>query len=418
MPTDRRGALGGDRSRRGVLLKLGGGAAIVAGGATSLLSSDSFSLVDAGRDASLLTSDGGNATLGIEGYADAGTVPTFTNNGSSSMDITLDSVEDVEFDVGDDGSWELVPVTFTLGAGASVDVAIRDGGNTGTESDIDISATFTDGNIQATRTFAIPAAGNVKEIDPTVTATGNSGKYEFELENKGSATVTLTEIGVVKTTNASVTKVGGKNNDDIFNNVTAGTSIVNNVITVGGSREPLTTNVDLDPGPSNSIKFEFDRFRDSQNKNGDMDGDDVRIEVAFSDGSTATLDLCAGGTCSFASTPTPTPTPGGTMTPTPTPGPPTIDSLTVTKTGSQNRKFTIDSDGSDPDNNLDRVEIAAVRTGNNKTDYSNTLTVSGGSYSISDTTSKLANKKEYRIDVTVYDTNGNSDTQSVTKTTG
>jgi hypothetical protein len=94
-------------------------------------------------------------------------------------------------------------------------------------------------------------------------------------------------------------KVGGKNSDDIFINVNTGNSIVNNVITIGGSRVPLSTSVDLAPGPSNAIKFEFDRFRDSSNKNADMKNDDVKIDVAFSDGSSTTLDLCVNGSCSF-----------------------------------------------------------------------------------------------------------------------
>ena len=345
----------GESGRRGFLLKLGGGAALLAGGGAAFLPSGAFSLVNADRGASLLTSDDVNATLAIEGYADAGTVTTFTNNANSSMTITLDSTEDVDFDVGDDGSFALVPVTFTLAAGASIDVDIQDGGNAGNDSDIDISATFADGDIQATRNFVIPASSAVKEIEPSVTAAGNSGKYEFELENTGSATVTLTEIGVVQTTNANVTKVGGKNNDDIFRNVTSGNAIVNNVITVGGSRQPLTSAVNLDPGPSNAIKFEFDRFRDSQNKNGAMNGEDVRIEVAFSDGSTAVLDLCVGG-CSFSSPPgTPTPTPGGTPGGTPSNQAPTAD-FTVNRKGNSQNVDLDASPSSDPDGSISSYE--------------------------------------------------------------
>lgn len=259
-----------------------------------------FSNVTADRFVDLSATGDANAVLGIEGYADAGITPTFSNNSKASMDVTLDSNEDVEFDVGDNDSWELVPVTFGLSAGGSIDVALRDGGNAGTDSDIEITATNLDGfSFEGTRNFKIPASSTVKEIEPTVTATGNSGKYEFELENKGSATVTLTEIGVVETSNSGAVKVGGKNNDDIFINVNTGSSIVNNVITIGGSRVPLSTNVDLAPGSSNAIKFEFDRFRDSSDNNADMKNDDVKIDVAFSDGSSTTLDLCVNGDCSF-----------------------------------------------------------------------------------------------------------------------
>lgn len=285
-------------SRRKAILALG---AAATGGA--LMRTGAFSNVTANRFVDLSSTGDADGVLGIEGYADAGITPTFTNNSGAAMDITLDpldSTEDVEFDVGNNGSWELDPVTFTLSAGASIDVALRDGGNAGTNSDIDITATNLDGfSFEGTRNFKIPAASTVKEIEPTVTATGNSGKYKFELENKGSATVTLTEIGVVETSNSSAKTVGGKNNDDILTNIDTGSSIVNNVITIGGSRVPLTTNVDLAPGADNAIKFGFDRFRDGRNKLADMKNDDVKIDVAFSDGSSTTLDLCVNGSCSF-----------------------------------------------------------------------------------------------------------------------
>jgi hypothetical protein len=287
----------GTSGRRGFLLKLGGGIAVLAGSGAVLIPSESFNLGVVSRDAPFLTADDANATLGIEGYDDGGTVSTFTNNTNSSMDVTLDATEDVEFDLGDDGSWQLVPVTFPLAVGASIDVAVRDGGNAGTDSDIDITANFTEGKIRATRTFAISAASSVTSIDSTVAAAGNSGKYEFQLENTGNSTVTLAEIGVVETTNDNATTVGGKNPDSILENLDTGSSVVNNVLTIGGSREPLTTDVDLDPG--SPVSLEFDRFRDGNNKNAAMKGEDVRIDVAFSDGSSRVLDLCVNGNCDF-----------------------------------------------------------------------------------------------------------------------
>lgn len=287
----------GTSGRRGFLLKLGGGIALLAGAGAALIPSESFSLGVVSRDAPFLSADDANATLGIEGYDDAGTVPTFTNNTDSSMDVTLDATEDVEFDVGDDDTWQPVPVTFALVAGGSIDVAVRDGGNAGNDSDIDITANFTEGKIRATRTFAISAASSVTSIDATVAAAGNSGKYEFELENTGNSTVTLAEIGVVETTNDNATTVGGKGGDSILE--LEGTSVVNNVLTVGGSREPLTTDVDL--GAGGTVSLEFDRFRDgnNKNKNAAMKGEDVRIDVAFSDGSSRVLDLCVNGNCNF-----------------------------------------------------------------------------------------------------------------------
>jgi hypothetical protein len=100
---------------------------------------------------------------------------------------------------------------------------------------------------------------------------------------------------------------------------------------------------------------------------------------------------------------------------------PSVDSLTVTKTGKKNRKFSVDADVSDPTgdgNKLDTVTVEAVRTKQGSTDYSTTIQVSGHSASIGDTTAQLKNKKQYEIVVTVTDTAGNSASASRTRTTG
>jgi len=92
--------------------------------------------------------------------------------------------------------------------------------------------------------------------------------------------------------------------------------------------------------------------------------------------------------------------------------PPSIDSLTVTRNGS---KFDIDVGASDADGNLDRVEIVATRTKNGKKDYEETIDVSGSSAQVTDTTTRLKKNREYRIEVTVYDGAGASDTETQTK---
>jgi hypothetical protein len=292
MKRRRRSRGSGLLSRRKAILALG---AAATGGA--LMRTGAFSNVTADRFVDLSATGDANAVLGIEGYADAGITPTFSNNSKASMDVTLDSNEDVEFDVGDNDSWELVPVTFGLSAGGSIDVALRDGGNAGTDSDIEITATNLDGfSFEGTRNFKIPASSTVKEIEPSVKEVGKSGKYEFELENLGSVTVTLTEIGVVETTNNTAVKVGGSGGDSI---VTVGNSpaTVNTVIDIGGARQPFSTGVDLNP--NTPVSFNFDRFRTANDKNAKMKGDDVRIDIAFSDGSSTTLDLCVNSNCSF-----------------------------------------------------------------------------------------------------------------------
>lgn len=282
MRRKRRSNRSGSTTRRRILLL---GAAAVSGG--TLIGTGAFSTVTADRVSDILTTSDADGIIGLSGYADEGTVPTFANNAGLSVDITLDSTEDVEFDVTDNGTWELVPVTFSVGAGASVDVAIRDGGNAGSSADVDITATGTDFSFQATRNFAIPASSVVKKIEATVKSAGNSGQYSFDLENTGNVDVTLTEVGVDSTTNGTATKVGGKKNDGIF--LAEGTSVVSNAIDIGGARQPFNPDVSLNAGVTKP--FEFDRFRDKNDGNAKMKGDEVTIEVAFSDGSTATLDL-------------------------------------------------------------------------------------------------------------------------------
>lgn len=118
----RRSTGSGPLTRRNLRLLFG---ATVSGSA--LLGTGAFSSVTASRLRDVSPTDDANAILGIGGYADAGTVPTLTSTTSLSATTTLDSAEDVEFDVGEAGSQELVPVTFGVGAGPSVNVAIRDG---------------------------------------------------------------------------------------------------------------------------------------------------------------------------------------------------------------------------------------------------------------------------------------------------
>lgn len=102
-----------------------------------------------------------------------------------------------------------------------------------------------------------------------------------------------------------------------------------------------------------------------------------------------------------------------------TPGdPPVIDDLSVTKTGSKNRKFQVEANVSDSDGDLSRVEITAVRTNNGNEDYRNTISVSGSTASVQDTTSQLANKAEYEVRVEVFDSGGRSTLETRRLTTG
>jgi hypothetical protein len=99
----RRARRSGVLTRRSVLLFF---TATAAG--STIVGSEAFTDVSGDRSVELSTADDSNAILGIDGYADAGTVPTFTNTTGSSVTVTLDSGADVEFDVNDDGNWSLV----------------------------------------------------------------------------------------------------------------------------------------------------------------------------------------------------------------------------------------------------------------------------------------------------------------------
>jgi hypothetical protein len=100
---------------------------------------------------------------------------------------------------------------------------------------------------------------------------------------------------------------------------------------------------------------------------------------------------------------------------------PSVDSLSVTE--NQDGKLDITADVSDPTsdgNELKNVTISVINTQNNNEVYSSTILASGDSESITDTTDKLANNKEYEVRVTVYDTAtpSNSDTDTTTITVG
>lgn len=100
---------------------------------------------------------------------------------------------------------------------------------------------------------------------------------------------------------------------------------------------------------------------------------------------------------------------------------PTVDSLTVTTIGNQNRVLDIAADVSDPAGDgdaLDTVTIEVVRVKNGQTAHTNTLAVSGASDSVTDSTGQLNKNEDYEVRVTVTDGTGDSGTDSTTATTG
>lgn len=281
---------------------------LVAGGAVlTIAESRSFSQVNAGRGVSISTASDPDALLGIEGRTDPSTTPQFSNNSNVNMTLDLDSPDDIEFDVGDNGNWTLPPVTVSLAAGGSEDVNIRyvgdctDAGQATVEATAVLkdSAGTNEATIDLTRPFEIPESGQV-QFSGNVQSSGSSGKYEFEVLNEGCADVTLSGIGINETTTAADYVSGGGS----LYNVNTDEALVTDRIPIDNNTPTDDTRRDLDPTLSlpqgGSVDLEFVRFqRDVQGKsNVDMRGQDVRVTLYFTDGSSSTVKLC-NGSCDF-----------------------------------------------------------------------------------------------------------------------
>lgn len=282
--------------RRTLLLGLGS----VAAGATLIGGSEAFSDASADRGVGVSVASDPEALLGIEGTSNTSVTPSFTNNTNVTMDVTLDSSESIELDVDDNGTWETSPVTFSLSSGQTREVNVRFAGecNDAGPATLDIDATLLDGStdvgsITLSRDVEIPESGQVA-VTPNVKSAGNSGFYEFELENTGCVDVTIVGLGINETTEPTADKVGGRDNDDIF--TAEGQSVASTVIPIDNSNPDSATIVSLDQNVSLdqdiTKTFEFDRFRTASNGNAPMKDEDVKITLEFSDGSTLVEKLC------------------------------------------------------------------------------------------------------------------------------
>ena len=132
----------------------------------------------------------------------------------------------------------------------------------------------------------------------------------------------------------------------------------------------------------------------------------------------------------FTSTPTPGPTPTPTSTPTPTPAnhpAVTIDSVTITESthaGNTQYDVTVDWSASDPDADLDSVQVAIEDVVGGCGTTGDTTTASGGSASGSLSRTfgtytgppggRCTSGDEYAVTVTVEDEAGHTDTATRT----
>jgi hypothetical protein len=264
-------------------------------GSGALVESGAFSTVRGDRGVNVGTAADSNALLGLGGVSDAGTTPTFTNNSTVSMDVTLTSTDgSVEFDVGADDSFT-DPATFSLNSGATEQVAIKgDGGTAPVTVTAELpSSSDPQATISLTRDYALKTQAGQIQLTPNVTATGNSGQYEFELKNTGSINVTLVGIGINGTSNPDAVEVAGGDILAAEGSPVLSTPIPVDSSTSGDTRVDFDQNQNVPLNTGDTKSFNFDKFRPSGNGNSgaQMKDESVTATFYFSDGSSKTLSL-------------------------------------------------------------------------------------------------------------------------------
>lgn len=275
---------------------------LIAGGSL-LMASETFGFteVTADRTVGIETSADSNALLGIEG-TDAETTPTFTNNTDDlRMEVTLSSTDDIEFDVDGDGEYE-EPAHFDLDPAQRREAKIKGRDD---EAIVEVEVPlFNDvekvGEIRLERTFDIPQASAIRDVEGSVRHVGGSGKYEFTLENtqsEGGQTVEIDGISV-DSVDSTATQVGG-HNDEILVLETTEEQIVQEIIEVGAgivdfvrpSNDDVVELVPNGDGQGNEKEFEFDRFRTGDGGGTLTRTEEVDITLRAVDGSTAQIEL-------------------------------------------------------------------------------------------------------------------------------
>ena len=273
---------------------------VVSGGILAASETLGFSQVIGSRSVDLQTAEDGDALLSMAYLEDANETPVFGNRSESDMTVTLESNDDVEFDVQYGPSGEVV--SFDLEPDQYRQVEITTEQN---EVTIKITAELTTvgnrGRIEAERTVNIPQAGQV-DVTANVQSTGASGKFSFELQNKGTMDAILRSIRVdststdaVEVSNGSIFAIESSENED---------EVVRQLISdplpvdaMSDKEEPIRDFDDEDAVTLNQegdeIVFEFDRFqREGRGRpNADMRGQTVTITLGFDDGSTRQFEL-------------------------------------------------------------------------------------------------------------------------------
>ena len=301
---------GGSSSRRRFLAALG---TLFAGG--GILSTGSYETVRANRATSVGTADDPGAILGMEGLGDSSTDNVFANNAAHTMDITLDArpYEDgIEWDVNDtvnDDDNDAGHTSFSLDPGGTAEVNVKGDD----EVTFDGTAALRDGGrevgrVEVTRTIDVPVVNNL-ELSGDVSSNGNSGKFNFTLENSGSVDVELLEVGIVSTTNGDADYVTGGGSlldantgtEYVSQRIPFDSGTSDSTLLAMDPRPVLDSQADDGDGDPQSIDFTFDKFR-SGSQGGpppNMQGEDVSIELKVRNVeddtiTTAQVDLCSG----------------------------------------------------------------------------------------------------------------------------
>lgn len=263
-----------------------GAALVFSGLAMTSFGSTAYTTIDGNRITTVNVTGDSSAYLTVLG-TNAGTTPNFGNSLNTDMTVTLDSAgTGAEFDVDDNDNFQNPPVTFTLFSGQDRDVGVAADEKNIT---VNVSASLASGgSIELTRVFEIPQSGQVV-LTPNVKDTGNSGKYEFELENNGTVNVTIDGIGINQTSETTADNVGGGNILEAD-----GTQVMTDTIPIDSTNSATIEDFDqqlVDINTGQTVTFEFLKFRTANGKNAKMKGDTVDVTVTFTDGSQKTLEL-------------------------------------------------------------------------------------------------------------------------------
>lgn len=272
------------------------GAGITLIGAGALFSTGGFSALNADRGVAVSTAaDHEGAFLGINNV-DTTDDPVFTNNTSLWMEVRLID-DDPDTTLTFDGNES--PYAFPLSADESETVTIETEGDSQSALTTITAELFSGetkaGEITLQRDFSVPQS-EITDFTGTAKSAGNSGKFEFELENTGDKSVTLTGIGIDATTRGDVIEVARQDKATLSGSLGGGKQdLVMEPIPIDSSapethtRRDFETNFEL---PSGSLaEFEFERFRDENDKVS-MENENIRVTLYFGDDSSKTIDLC------------------------------------------------------------------------------------------------------------------------------